>query len=173
MGQIWFTWCNLSHYNFAHMSICSRRCVVQMLLSDKTSWWYCPFGLNPPLFKNMTKILLYLTTNVFLLLVFSAKSLKLNVLISQQVEGDGNDFNTLPPGEQVRVCKKNIKTFEQQVQQLKSARLVCDTIFYSMILTGLTSINLFDLNLGLVGSIGWALAYCEAQYPWPDHHSGS
>ncbi|KXJ20304.1 cdc42-interacting protein 4 [Exaiptasia diaphana] len=40
----------------------------------------------------------------------------------KKVEGDGNDFNTLPPGEQVRICKKNIKTFEQQVNQLKSAR---------------------------------------------------
>ncbi|KAK3733074.1 hypothetical protein QZH41_008416, partial [Actinostola sp. cb2023] len=42
---------------------------------------------------------------------------------SKKVEGDGNDFNQLPPGEQVRICKRNIKTFEQQVQQLKSGRV--------------------------------------------------
>ncbi|XP_031562522.1 cdc42-interacting protein 4 homolog [Actinia tenebrosa] len=35
---------------------------------------------------------------------------------------DGNDFNTLSPGEQARICKNKIKSLDPQVQQLKSAR---------------------------------------------------
>ena len=37
---------------------------------------------------------------------------------------DGNDFQTMTPGQKIRTCKKKLSVYEAQVEKLKSSRYV-------------------------------------------------
>ncbi|EDO47148.1 predicted protein [Nematostella vectensis] len=40
----------------------------------------------------------------------------------KKVEGDGNDFQSLPPGQKIRICKKKVSEYESQFSQLQASR---------------------------------------------------
>ena len=39
-----------------------------------------------------------------------------------EMGGDGNEFQTMTPGQKIRTCKKKLSGYESQVGQLKASR---------------------------------------------------